>query len=185
MQRYLRLFGRIYTGSAIVGSVALAVTMLLTVANVVARLLGSVIPGTYSFTVVLAVLIAGPSIVVAQVHGMHISIDFFSHRWSRRVKLVLTWISGALGVAFWALTAWVAVDYGVKMWKRGEVLDPFDFPVAPFRLLWGFALAVLCLALCASLVKSLHRPPDATIVDAEEPTHERAEGEEEAGSWTR
>jgi TRAP-type C4-dicarboxylate transport system permease small subunit len=65
------------------------------------------------------------------------------------------WIADILSIGIWGLIAWSSMRYAWVMWGRNELQDPLDIPIAPFRFIWSIALYLLCLAVVATLFKTL------------------------------
>jgi TRAP-type C4-dicarboxylate transport system permease small subunit len=155
MVYFYKVLERINRVSSIAGQVLLAVMMLLIVANIVSRLFGLAIPGSYSIVVIMAVLVVSPAIMFTELDKSHMVMDFVVTRYPHRLRITVASIAFILCVVIWGLACWACLDFAWDKWVAFEVLDPLDIPVAPFRFIWGFALFLLSLISLASLLRPL------------------------------
>ncbi|WP_293786702.1 hypothetical protein, partial [uncultured Aeromicrobium sp.] len=71
LQRVVRFAGMLNTGMVRVASVCLVLVMLALIANIVMRVVGSPLNGTFEVVAMLAAVVFGLSLGDAQNHGAH------------------------------------------------------------------------------------------------------------------
>jgi len=139
-----------------VGAVFLTAMMLLIVANVVYRLLGHVIAGSYELSELMIVVTAAFALGYAALEGSHVAVRVLTSRFSRRVQLVLGAVMAFISLGVWGVIAWTGTSVVTERWLS-ERTDLLEVPFLPFRLIWILGLGLVCLVYLAEVVQTLRK----------------------------
>lgn len=143
--------------SVIAAIIALVAMMAVIVANIIKRFFGTFLWGTYDLVGVMSAVLVSFALAYAALTGSHITIEFLTSRFSRRVQATLEIFNSAISIGIWALVGWASAHFAREMWLKGEVTETLKFPVFPFRYIWVFALLVLCLVLLRDLFNAFRQ----------------------------
>lgn len=136
---------------------ALVATMLLVVGNILLRLFGRPIEGTYEWVGFLTATAIGLALAYCAVQQGHIAVTFLVDKLPPRLQAVIDLITGLLAVAFLVLAFWESVVYGTSMAISGEVALTTQTPFYPFIYLIALGLLVLALVLLVGLLEPLKK----------------------------
>ena len=141
-----------------VGSIALALLMSLTVADVFGRyLFNRPVPGTFELTEMSMVLIVFLALGQAQHRGEHISLDLaynFFPGWLKKGVDVLVHLVNLIVVV--AIT-WQLYRYSIRMLDGGYTTAVLKLPVHPFVLAAIAGVATYSLAILSDLGKTFKK----------------------------
>jgi TRAP-type C4-dicarboxylate transport system permease small subunit len=137
-----------------IGGIFLTGMMALTTTNVIIRLFGGVIAGTYELIEVLIVVVVAGALGYTALEQSHIAVRIVTSRLSQRAKGIFESFNYAIGTGLWVVITWVSIGVLRERWLEEET-DLLSVPYLPFRFIWVFGLAFLCLVLLAGLFKSL------------------------------
>lgn len=133
-----------------VSSIALAVLMFLTVADVFGRyLFNRPVPGTFELTEVLMVLIVFMALGLAQHHNEHISLDLAYNYFSRRQKGATDIFVEVVNLVVVVGITWQLYEYSVRMSEGNYTTAVLELPIHPFVILAiagtvSYVLAIIC-----------------------------------------
>jgi TRAP-type C4-dicarboxylate transport system permease small subunit len=120
-----------------VACAALLLMVLLVCANIITRLFGEPLTGTYELVEVLLVVLISFSLAYGSVTHCHIGVDLVARRLSGQTQLFLNIIISVISMGLFALIGWRCVDLGTRLWRAGEVSITLWIP--HFPLLYGIA----------------------------------------------
>lgn len=124
---------------AIIAAIAIIAMSLLTICDIVGRLIGHSIYGIYDLVGILGALaIAGALPITKAVKG-HVAIEYFYGRCTRRGRLAMDSISRTLMFVFFILMTTQSIRYGFKFLAAGEVSPTLYLPL--FWVPWFFAIS--------------------------------------------
>jgi TRAP-type C4-dicarboxylate transport system permease small subunit len=138
--------------SAIAGA-ALAFLMFLTVADVVLRILGHPIVGTYELVAVSGAVAIGLSLPITSWMRGHIYVDSFVERLPRVARVVLTVATRLLVLGLFFLIGWNLLKYAMSLRAAGEVTPTLRVPFYPVVIGVGVSCLVECVVMIADIVK--------------------------------
>jgi TRAP-type C4-dicarboxylate transport system permease small subunit len=142
-----------------IGSIALAVLMFLTVADVLARyLLNWPVTGTFELTEMLMVPIVFLALGLAQHHGEHISLDLAYNYFSPGLKKVTDGGVDLVNLLVVGGIMWQLYDYSVRMSGGNYTTAVLQVPLHPFVLVAVAGTASYALAILCDLAKSVIKP---------------------------
>ena len=142
----------------VLGAAALTVMMLVVVANSAGRALFN---QPIWFTLDGAGLLGLAVVVVAMVYAEHervnVIITVIFNRFPPRIRLGLQSFTLLLcsGAAAWL--CWGIGHSTVKAFRIAERTQATSIPLAPFRLVFGFCMLILCLYLLTHLAEDLRK----------------------------
>jgi len=137
----------------VIAGVALIGVMLLTGCDIVGRMFGMPIIGTYELVSFAGGLVIGLSVpATSRVKG-HVVVDFLLEKVSIRRRFVITLITRLMGVAFFLLTSYALIRMGTYIKASGEVTSVLRLPFYPVAYAMGGAFFVECFILLADLGK--------------------------------
>ena len=157
MDYFANVIRRIGGIGTTVGAVFLIGVMLLIVANIVYRILGGVIAGTYELIGLLIVVTAAFAIVYAALERGHVAVNIIVSRLPQRPRAILESFTLVIGLGLWALIAWGSVRLISESVLVREKTVLLGVPFLPFRCFWELGLLLFCLVLLIDLVKVLSR----------------------------
>jgi len=138
------------------GAVFLVAIMFLTVANVIYRLLGGVIQGTYELTEVMIAMSAGFALAYTVLKQRNVVVQILVSRFSKRVQAILQTFNSIIAIGIWGLMAWMSAHYLLKRGVVGEgYTETLEIAYFPFKCVWVLALCLCSLVFLVDLIKSL------------------------------
>jgi len=137
----------------VVAGCSLVALMLLTVADVVLRIFGRPILGTYEAVSFMGVLLFGCSLPFSSWSRQQIFVDFFINKFSRRVQSVFYLATRTIVIALFFWIGWNLFIYAGALQRGSEVSAALLMPFHPFAYILGVCCFVECLVLCCDIVK--------------------------------
>ncbi|MDY0269479.1 TRAP transporter small permease [Trichloromonas sp.] len=134
---------------------AIVAMMLLTCADVMLRLFGHPIPGTYELVSFFGAVAVAFAMAHTCVEKGHIAVSVLVQLLPRRGRETVDALTSALSLLLFALIAWRSVLYAEDLRRSGEVSLTLQLPFYPFIHGIGLAAAAVCLVLLADLVRHL------------------------------
>jgi TRAP-type C4-dicarboxylate transport system permease small subunit len=129
------------------GAVFLIAIMFVICANVIFRIFGRVIPGTYELVEIMVVVVAGFALSDTEIHHRQTTVDMVTTRLPRRIKLWLENVCHGIGLVYWAVIAWASVGITLDKAAKGETTDLLKISVIPFRVIWVIGLILICVVI--------------------------------------
>jgi TRAP-type C4-dicarboxylate transport system permease small subunit len=155
MKSFLDAVKGVSSGLAAIAGAALCFLMLLTIADVVMRILGRPIVGTYELVGLGGAIAIGLSLPLTSWVRGHIYVDSFVARLPRLPRAVLNVATRLLVLALFLLIGWNLLKYAMDLRSAGEVTPTLRVPFFPVTLGVGAACLVECLVMVADIVKIL------------------------------
>jgi TRAP-type C4-dicarboxylate transport system permease small subunit len=140
-----------------VARTAAAGMMALVCVNVLLRLFGWPILGTYevvSFLVAITVAFALP---YCSLQKGHIAVELIVSRLPLRIQAVIDLIVGVLSLGLFALFSWQVGAFAAKIHQTGEITDTLKLPFFPFIFGVAFGCLLVCPVLIIDIIKSVKR----------------------------
>jgi len=132
--------------------------MFLTCADVVLRYFGYPIKGTFDVVGLLGAAVIALPIAYTQILRGHITIEFISSRYPRRVGRVVDSVNCLLNIVIYSLLVWQCSLYGNKLHNLGRVSETLQIPIYPFAYILAFGCAMMCLVLLVELTDIIIQP---------------------------
>ncbi len=138
-----------------VAAIALLAMMFITVFDILLRLVGLQIAGTYELVGWLAAASMGLALGYVQVHHGHVSMSIVSDHLRGRPAALVRLITAVLSLALIAAVTYYVGSYGLMQKATGSLSETLRFIVYPWVLILTLGLASLTLALLVDALKSL------------------------------
>ena len=153
MERPLAFVERLSRLLNVIAGIAITFIMLLTVLDVVLRLLRRPIVGTYELVAFSGAVVIGFALPLTSWMRGHIYVDFFTGKLPPALRRPLHLATRSLGIALFALIGWNLVLFGLDLQRSGEVSLTLQLPFYPVAYGVAAACFVECLVLLADIVK--------------------------------
>jgi len=153
MKGFLDAVRGLSRGLATVAGLALTLLMLLTIADVVLRLLGRPIVGTYELVALGGAIAIGLSLPLTSWVRGHIYVDSFVSRLPRTARTILNVATRLLVLALFLILGWNLVKYALDLRAAGEVTPTLRVPFFPVPFGVGVACLLECLVMASDIVK--------------------------------
>jgi len=150
----LNFFRRLSTDGVAIGAAFLVGMMVLVVANIIYRLFGHVIPGSYELSELMIVVAVASALGYAAVHKSHIVVKIVVSQFSQRWQAIIEVLMSLISLATWAVIAWASFNVLSQRWLT-EVTDLLDIPYLPFRMIFVLGLVLFCLVYVTDLFRAL------------------------------
>ena len=139
---------------------AVIAMMLLSVTDVVLRIFGKPVPGTYELVGFLGTIVVSFALAFTSMEKGHIAVELLVERLPQRAQLAIESFANFIGALLFGVIAYQAVLYALDLKKSGEVSSTLQMPAYPF--IYGIAAgcALLCLLLITDSIKSFRRTID-------------------------
>lgn len=154
LSKYLARTGR---GFNLLACAAVIIMMLLSTADVLLRLWGRPIPGTYELVGFLGTLVVAFALAFTSMEKGHIAVEILVERLPQRAQLAIDAFGNLMGMLLFGLIAYQAFIYALDIRKSGEVSLTLQLPPYPFILGIAAGCALLALLLMVNFAKSLQR----------------------------
>jgi len=144
----------------ILACAAVIAMMLLSTADVVLRLFGQPIPGTYELVGSLGTVVVSFALAFTSMEKGHIAVEILVEKLPSRTQLAIEAFCNLIGALLFGVIAYQAILYALDFRKSGEVSATLQMPAYPFIFGIAIGCALLCLLLIADFIKSLQRTID-------------------------
>ncbi|HUT67207.1 MAG TPA: TRAP transporter small permease [Dehalococcoidales bacterium] len=146
MDYFVKIMRRAGGVGAFLSGAFLTGMMLLIMANVIIRLFGGVVLGSYELTELMVVVVVSFALVYAMLEKGHVVVNILVDRFPRRVRLAFEALTHAISLGIWAVIAWASYNVLVERWLK-EQSEMLSVPYSPFRLVFLLGVIFLCLVL--------------------------------------
>lgn len=144
---------RIITILAAIAAVAMLLMLVVTVGNIVLRLVAEPYNGTFEVVGMLSVVVTGLALAEAQRTKSHIAIDLLIEKAPIRAQLVVGAVMTVISGVMFFLLAQRLVSYGLNLRDAGSVSESLRLPYWPLALVLAVGVAGLLLALVSDLAQ--------------------------------
>lgn len=157
MNRLTRLSLRVSRVLDQVAGWAVVATMVLVVGNVLLRLLGRPMGGTYEWVGFLTALAIGLSLAYCGAQGGHVAITMLVDKLPPKVQDSIDMITGTVVLLFLAMTSWEIAAYATTMYVSGEVAATTKAPIYPFIYIISIGFLGFCLVMAGVVAESVRK----------------------------
>jgi TRAP-type C4-dicarboxylate transport system permease small subunit len=140
-----------------VACLAVICMMMLTCADVVLRLFGHPILGTYEMIGFLGAVVVSFSLAYTSLEKGHVSVEILVEKLPERLQAVIDAFGALASLILFALVAWQSALYALDLKRSGEVSMTLQMPVYPFLLGIAAGCALLTLVLIFEMFRSIKR----------------------------
>ena len=145
-----QIINRLAVFSVAIGSIALLLSMFLSVGDVIGTQMGRPVSGALEFTESTMVLVVFGGIAWAQIRRSHIRVELVYLQVGPRMRSAMDIVASIAGILFFGLIIWQGAVEALYSWQIQEATSGLlRFPLWPARwtLVFGSALMVLQLLL--------------------------------------
>lgn len=134
---------------------AIVATMVAVVGNVVLRIFGHPLGGTYEWVGFLTALAIGLSLAYCAAHGGHVAITLFMDKLPPKVQAFADIATGVIVLLFLLLASKEIAAYATSMVVSGEVSATTKVPIYPFIYLIAFGFLTFALVMLSVILESI------------------------------
>lgn len=138
-----------------IAQVSVAAMMLLTVGNILLRIIWKPIVGTYDYVEFIGATLVAFAIAYCAVRKGHISVELVVTRFPQRIQGIIGTIVGVLSLGIFGLVTWQSLLYATDAFRQGDVSMGALKPFYPYIYAMAFGTALLCLVIVVDLGKAL------------------------------
>jgi TRAP-type C4-dicarboxylate transport system permease small subunit len=139
-----------------IGAFFLVAMMLLIVANIIYRMTGNVIAGSFELSVLMIVITTAFALGYAGLEGSHVLVNIVVKRFPLRAQAIVDVLMSLIALAVWSIILWASFKILSDRWLT-ETTDLLSVPFLPFRFVWVFGLFLFCLVYLLQIIKSIRR----------------------------
>ncbi|MCL6478629.1 MAG: TRAP transporter small permease [Peptococcaceae bacterium] len=134
---------------------AIVATMVAVVGNVVLRVFGHPLGGTYEWVGFLTALAVGLSLAYCAAMGGHVAITFFMDKLTPKAQAYVDIATGVIVLLFLLLATREITAYATSMVVSGEVAATTKVPIYPFIYLIAFGFVAYVLVMLNVILESI------------------------------
>lgn len=154
------LSGRLGSWMEIFAGIALVGVMLLIGADIVGRIFGCPVSGTYEIVSLAGGLIVGLALPATSRAKGHVSTDLLVARLSKKTRLVLAVLTRIIGIVIFLLAGFGMIMMGIRLKASGEVTAVLALPFYYGVYAIGGAFLIQTLILLSELFETIHPEPE-------------------------
>ena len=156
MEYFAYIVRRITGIGVALGAAFLVGMMVLIVANIIYRLTGHVITGSYELSELLIVVTVALALGYAAVQKSHVVVKILVSRFPQRWQAILEAFTSFLSMGTWAVIAWASSLIFLDRWLTEES-EMLLVPFLPFRLVLLFGLILISLVYLIYMFMALRK----------------------------
>jgi TRAP-type C4-dicarboxylate transport system permease small subunit len=138
------------------GAAFLVAMMLLVLANVIYRLFGHAVFGSYELSEMMVVVTVAFALAYAAAKKSHVVVRIIVSRFPRRAQALTEAVMSLLSLGTWAVIAWAGTIVMSERWL-GEKTELLLVPLLPFRVFWLIGLILFCLVYLLDMLTAIRR----------------------------
>ena len=154
MNIFIAVCKKIYGWMNTLAGFVLVFMMLLTVADVILRIFGTAIMGTYELVAVSGAIVIGFAVPQTTFEKGHVNVDFLMEGRSEAVRKGFFVATRIMAIALFALLSYRLYVKGIHLYKTGEVSLTLQIPYFPAAFGLAFSFLVQCFALIGHIVEA-------------------------------
>ena len=145
--------GRISTWMEVLAGVVLVLVMVVTGCDIVGRIFGSPVPGTYEMVSFAGGLVIGLALPVTSRERAHVIVDIVTSKVSSRAGAILHMTTRLMVIALFLLLGYAFIRMGIDFRTHGQVTPVLGFPYYPVAYIISGACFIESLVLIVDLIK--------------------------------
>lgn len=126
-----------------IGGLFLLAMITITGANIVLRLFGLPLRGTFELMGYFGAVVTAFALGYTQIKRVHIAVDIVVLRFSKKTQKILHAVNHLVCMVFFIIVTWQVSKYATTLWETGEVTETLQIVYYPFT----YAVALGCLIL--------------------------------------
>ena len=144
---------RVSTWMEVFAGIVLVLVMVVTGCDIVGRIFGSPIPGTYEMVSFAGGLVIGLALPVTSRERAHVVVDIVTSKVSSRAGAMLHVITRLMVIALFLLLGYAFIRMGMDFRAYGQVTPVLGFPYYPVAYAISGACFIESLVLVVDLIK--------------------------------
>lgn len=133
---------------------AVIVMMLLTCTDVILRLFGHPILGTYEMIGFSGAIVISFALAYTSLEHGHIAVELLVDSLPKRLQALINAVNNLIGMALFSLIGWQSFVYAGDLLGSGEVSLTLQIPTYPFVYGISLGCALLCLVLLVDGIRT-------------------------------
>ena len=154
MAYFTKIVRRLIEVGTALGAAFLVGMMVLIVANIVYRMTGHVIPGSFELSELMIVVTAAFALGYAALQKSHVDVNIVVSHFPPRLQSVIAAIVAFLSMGTWAVVAWASAVILSDRWLTEET-DMLLIPYLPFRIVLFVGLILISLVYLIDMIRAL------------------------------
>ena len=154
MAYFTKIVRRLIEIGTALGAAFLVGMMVLIVANIVYRMTGHVIPGSFELSELMIVVTAAFALGYAALQKSHVDVNIVVSHFPPRVRSVMAVVVAFLSMGTWAVVAWASAVILSDRWLTEET-DMLLIPYLPFRIVLFVGLILISLVYLIDMIRAL------------------------------
>ena len=127
----------------------------ITGANIVSRLFGLPIRGTFELMGYFGAVVTAFALGYTQIKRGHIAVDIVVLRFSEKTQRILHTVNHLICMAFFVIVAWQVSKYATTLWETGEVTETLQIVYYPFTYAVALGCLILAVTFFVDILKSV------------------------------
>jgi TRAP-type C4-dicarboxylate transport system permease small subunit len=127
----------------------------ITGANIVLRLFGLPIRGTFELMGYFGAVATAFALGYTQIKRGHIAVDIVVLRFSKKVQRFLHAVNHIICMVFFIIATWQIFRYATTLWETGEVTETLQIIYFPFTYAVALGCLILAFTFLVDFLKSL------------------------------
>jgi TRAP-type C4-dicarboxylate transport system permease small subunit len=127
----------------------------ITGANIVSRLFGLPIRGTFELMGYFGAVVTAFALGYTQIKRGHIAVDIVVLRFSEKTQRILHTVNHLICMAFFVIVAWQVSKYATTLWETGEVTETLQIVYYPFTYAVALGCLILAFTFFVDILKSI------------------------------
>lgn len=140
-----------------ISQMAVAAMMLVTIANILGRMVWRPIYGTFDYVSFFSVIVVAFALAYCAVQRGHISVELIVVRLPRRVQGIIGCFTNILSLGIFVIVIWQCMVFAERMIRTKQVTMTALLPFYPFIYIIALGCFFLCLVILVDLIKSLDK----------------------------
>lgn len=127
----------------------------ITGANIVLRLFGLPIRGTFELMGYFGAVVTALALGYTQIKRGHIAVDIVVLRFSKNTQRILHTVNHLICMAFFSIVTWQVFKYATTLRETGEVTETLQIIYYPFTYAVSLGCLILAFTFLVDFLKSL------------------------------
>lgn len=154
MGYFVNIIRRIIGIGTALGAAFLVGMMILIVANIIYRLTGHVITGSYELSELMIVFTGSFALCYSALHRSHVDVKILVSRFPQRWQAVVEIFTSFLAMGAWAVAVWAGALILFERWLSEES-EMLLIPFLPFRFVLLLGLILISLVYLIYMIVAL------------------------------
>ncbi len=153
MNVFVSMIRRINIWMNTVAEAVLFIMMMLTVVDVILRIFGKPLVGTYELVAVAGAIVIGFAVPQTSWERGHVYVDFLLENRSTAVKNAFFICTRIVGIILWGFLSYNLLRKGLHLYKTGEVSLTLHIPYYPAAYSLAFCFFIQCFSLMTDICR--------------------------------